>query len=105
MKPELFGLFDIIIGFGWFILITVVGFYFRLKNRDKPHYKYFMPHLFFKLGFAFLFALAFSVVLTEGGDTLAYWEGAGNLNQLFWESPTSYLEEMMSTPSAASITD
>lgn len=105
MKPELFGLFDLIIGFGWFILIVVIGFYFRLSNRDKPHYKYFMPHLFFKLGFAFLFALAYSVVLTEGGDTLAYWEGAVNLNQLFWESPTSYFQEMISTPSASSITD
>ena len=105
MKPELFGILDLIIGFGWLILIVVIGFYFRLKNSDKSHFKYFMPHLYFKLGFAFLFALAYSVILTEGGDTLAYWEGAVNLNQLFWESPTSYFEEMISTPSPATITD
>lgn len=105
MKPELFGALDLIIGFGWFVLIAIIGFYFRLRNKDKPHYKYFMPHLFFKLGFAFLFALAYSVILTEGGDTLAYWEGAVNLNQLFWESPSSYFQEMVSTPSASTITD
>lgn len=105
MKPELFGLFDLIIGFGWLLLIVVIGFYFRLRNKDKPHYKFFMPHLFFKLGFAFLFALAYSVVLTEGGDTLAYWEGAVKLNHLFWESPANYFEEIISTPSASTITD
>lgn len=105
MKPELFGLFDLIIGFGWLALILVVGFYIRLRNRDKPHFKYYMPHLFFKLGFAFLFALAYSVILTEGGDTLAYWEGAVNLNQLFWDSPGNYFEEMITTPSASTITD
>ena len=64
-----------------------------------------MPHLFFKLGFAFLFAFAYSVILTEGGDTLAYWEGAVNLNHLFWESPTNYFQEIFSTPSASTITD
>jgi hypothetical protein len=105
VKPELFGILDLIIGFGWLILILVVGFYFRLKNRDKPHFKYFMPHLYFKLGFAFLFAFAYSVILTEGGDTLAYWEGAVNLNQLFWDSPTSYFQEIISTPSSSTITD
>lgn len=105
MKPELFGLLDLIIGFGWLVLIIVTGFYIRLRNRDKPYYKYFMPHLYFKLGFAFLFAFAYSVILTEGGDTLAYWEGAVNLNQLFWESPVSYFQEMISTPSASTITD
>jgi hypothetical protein len=105
LNPELFGALDLIIGFGWLVLIVVIGFYYRLRNRDKPHFKYFMPHLYFKLGFAFLFALAYSVVLTDGGDTLAYWEGAVNLNQLFWDSPMNYLDEMVSTPSAATITD
>jgi hypothetical protein len=87
------------------MLIIVIGFYFRLRNKDKPHYKYFMPHLFFKLGFSFLFALAYSVILTEGGDTLAYWDGAVKLNHLFWESPASYFQEMMSTPSPSTVTD
>lgn len=105
MKPELFGAFDLIIGFGWLILIVIAGFYFRLRNRDKPHFKYFMPHLYFKLGFAFLFALAYAVILPGGGDTLAYWEGAVNLNHLFWESPFNYFEELITTPSASTITD
>jgi hypothetical protein len=105
VKPELFGLFDLIIGFGWLILIIVAGLYIRLRNKDQPHFKYFMPHLYFKLGFAFLFALAYSVILEEGGDTLSYWEGAINLNQLFWESPISYFQELFSTPSPSTITD
>lgn len=105
MKPELFGLFDLIIGFGWLALILVIGFYIRLRNRDKPHFKYFMPHLYFKLGFAFLFGLAYSVVLTDGGDTLAYWEGAVNLNHLFWDSPANYFEEIFTTPTGSTITD
>lgn len=104
MKPELFGILDLIIGFGWLILILLVGFYIYLRNKEKPHFKYFIPHLFFKLGFAFLFALTYTLILS-GGDTLAYWEGAVSLNHLFWESPIDYFQEMISTPSAATITD
>ncbi len=33
-----------------------------------------------------------------GGDTTAYYNGAANLNNLFWESPGDYWKEMLMTP-------
>ncbi|MEX2483097.1 MAG: hypothetical protein WED10_00965 [Brumimicrobium sp.] len=105
MKPEIFGFIDIIIGFGWLMIIIMIGFIIRIFNRDKAHYKYFMPNLYFKLFFGVLFALAYGVVLSEGGDTLAYWDGAVKLNHLFWESPFNYFEELFTTPSQSTITE
>lgn len=104
MKPEFFSLFDISIGLGWLILILVGLWVIRLRNLDQEHYKYFYPALLFKLGFGLLFAFTYTTILAEGGDTLAYWEGAVDLNHLFWDNPASYFAEMMQRPSADTIT-
>jgi hypothetical protein len=98
LAPELFSFWDILFGTGWAIIIVCIGLYIRIVNRDKPHFKLLMPVLSFKLFFAFLFGLTYSKILEGGGDTLAYWEGAVNLNQLFWYDPMLYFEELLRTP-------
>lgn len=70
----------------------------RLLNQDQPHYKIFYPAMLFKLGFAAIFAITYTLVL-EGGDTTAYWAGAVKLNHLFWDNPQSYFMEMIQVPS------
>lgn len=104
MKPEFFSLFDVLIGFGWLIIIFVFLWVIRIRNIQKDHFKLFFPAMLFKLGFGLLFALTYTVILEEGGDTLAYWEGAIDLNNLFWDSPSAYFSEIMQTPSAETIT-
>lgn len=104
MAPELFGFWDFLFGIGWAILLLSVGVFYRLKNDDKIHYRYFLPHLVFKIVFGFVFALTYAKILEGGGDTLAYWEGAVSLNKLFWENPSGYFDELLSTPSRTSIT-
>ncbi|PKR80219.1 hypothetical protein CW751_11190 [Brumimicrobium salinarum] len=103
MKPEFFGVFDLMIGGGWLFLLIVLLWAIRLKNIEKPHYKWFMPAMLFKLGFGLLFALTYTKILAEGGDTLAYWEGAIDLNNLFWDSPSAYFAELFQTPSRETI--
>ena len=103
MKPEFFSLFDILIGVGWLILILALLWVVRLRNIDKPHYRLFFPAMLFKIGFGLLFALTYTIILDDGGDTLAYWEGAIDLNNLFWDSPSSYFSELLQTSSAETI--
>lgn len=105
MKPEFFGLFDILIGLGWLVLILVVLWIIRLRNSEKKHYKFFYPAMLFKIGFGLLFALTYTVILKEGGDTLAYWAGAVDLNNLFWDNPAAYFSELFQTSSSETITN
>lgn len=90
---------DLILGAIWLCVVTILAFIIRSVNSDKPDYKWFMPNFFFKMGMAFFFAYTFVVILGYGGDTVAYWEGAVKLSNLFWENPMGYVDEMISTPS------
>jgi len=74
----------------------------RLRKLDQPHYKLFYPAMLFRLGFALIFAITYTLVL-GGGDTTAYWQGAVKLNHLFWDSPSAYFAEMIQTPSSDTI--
>lgn len=103
MVPEPFGLFDILVGVTWMFIVITIGFVVWAINKDKSHYKYFMPALFFKIIFATIFAVTYVFIL-EGGDTIAYWRGAVSLNGLFWDSPMNYLTEMIQTPNPANVT-
>lgn len=63
-----------------------------------------MGNVAFKMLFAMVFAVTYTFVL-GGGDTLAYWDGAVKLTNLFWEDPLGYFNEMWSSPSKYSIRD
>lgn len=105
MKPELFGAFDIIVGLGWAIIIFGLALLYSISHRDQQHFKWFIPNLTFRITFGLLFGLAYAIILTEGGDTLAYHDGAYHLSNLFWDSPIDYFKEMFTTPTSQSITD
>jgi hypothetical protein len=88
---------DIGIGVAWALLIISIASKRKAKFAEEPHYRYFMKNVWFKLGSGFLFACVY-LFYYGGGDTIAYWQGAVNLNELFWYNPITYLEEMFSTP-------
>tara|TARA_B100000508_G_scaffold137355_1_gene131579 strand:+ start:98781 stop:100124 length:1344 start_codon:yes stop_codon:yes gene_type:complete len=103
LKPELFGTLDLLIGFGWIILVFGVAFWIYLVNSTKKHFRWYLPNLGFRILFGLLFGAAYAIVLTEGGDTIAYHDGAFKLSQLFWDSPSEYFMEMFSTPGSDTI--
>lgn len=102
MKNELFGIVDIGVGLAWLVLIFFLAYFRRSNNKDKAHYRFFMLNVSFKLLFALVFAMIY-VFYYGGGDTTAYWQGAVNLNKLFWDNPVAYFEELTSTPSLNTI--
>lgn len=101
---NIYSLEDLLVGFIWAVILLAIGFMVQTTRRDKDlAYKWFMPNLLFKMGMGFFFGFAFVKILGYGGDTVAYWDGAVKLNNLFWESPTAYLNELFSTPGRETI--
>lgn len=103
-QNDIFDFQDLISGSLWLIIILAITFFIKLKNQsDKPYYSYFFPVVLFKILFGLFFGYTYVEILGYGGDTVAYWEGAVKLNQLFFESPAAYFDEMLSTPSRETI--
>jgi hypothetical protein len=61
-----------------------------------------MWNIYFKLFFALVYG-AIYMFYYEGGDTMAYWKGAEKLNNLMWDSPIDYWDEMINAPIAEDI--
>lgn len=101
---NIYSLEDLLVGFIWAVILLAIGFMVKTSRQAKDlAYKWFMPNLLFKMGMGLFFGFVFVKILGYGGDTVAYWEGAVKLNNLFWESPTAYLNELFSTPSRDTI--
>jgi len=100
-----FTVFDI--GSALFILLLIVvhSFWMRHQHPLETHYRYFLPSVYFKLFFALGFSLFYIIYYNAGGDTIAYWDGATRLTDLFYESPADYFSELFTAGGASSITD
>lgn len=100
----IFSIEDLLVGSIWAIILLVIGFMVQTTKRENDEtYKWFMPNLLFKMGMAFFFGFTFVKILGYGGDTVAYWDGAVKLNNLFWESPSAYFNELINTPGRSTI--
>lgn len=98
MNTNYFTLTDIFPALLWAIIILAIGYSIRNSNLNTPHYKYFMSNLYMKLFSSLAFGM-FYIFYYGGGDTTAYFDGAINLNNLFFKSPQLYFDNMTSPPS------
>jgi len=99
------GVFDVIAGILLLSVIVIIANSKKVKMLAKPgneHYKYYLYNVFVKVFFAILYGAIYKYYYV-GGDTMAYWNGAANLNNLFWASPLDYWNELMLTPSKDTI--
>lgn len=85
----------------WLIVILVLAFIKRSRHADEPHYRFFWWNVGAKLFFSLAFSI-FYIVIYKGGDTVAYFDGAVTLNNLFLKSPTLYFEQLFSPPDTLS---
>jgi hypothetical protein len=79
-------------------IIFILAYLRRRRNRELDHYKYYLPALSFKMLFVLANAIFYIVVYGGGGDSIGYWDGAVKLNNLFWEDPFAYFEELFKNP-------
>jgi len=88
---------DILPAILWFIIIFISAITIKSFKRDPIGYKYYIPNILIKLLFGVFFG-AFYLIVYEGGDTTAFFEGALALNNLFFKSPELYFKQMLSEP-------
>ncbi len=90
---EHFDVFSVISGLLWLIIIVLISAWHYSGIRTEKHARYFLPTVYFKifaaLGFSSIYLFYYS-----GGDTFAYWDGAVNLTNLFYDSPLEFMSEM-----------
>lgn len=97
MASQYLSLFDIISTIFWMGILLFIAHFQYLQNKHKEHYKYFLFNVYGKFFFAMAFS-AFYLFIVGGGDTVAYFDGASVLNNLFVQSPTAYLDELFHPP-------
>lgn len=93
-------IYDLFFGVLLLIIFAVLGGSKKRKKLATPgneHYRYYTLNIWFKIVLALVYG-AIYMFYYEGGDTMAYWQGAEKLNNLMWESPTKYIAEMFTEP-------
>jgi hypothetical protein len=75
------------------LLNIMIGQRIRL-NRDKVYYKYLRWAFLFKISMVIVNTLFYIIVYHGGGDSIGYWDCAVKLNNLFWEKPFAYFDEV-----------
>ena len=91
---QFLGLFDGIAILVWFIILFSSVNSTYTKNATIAHYRYYKLGFYAKLVSAVVFSIIY-IYSYEGGDSTAYWDTAQKLNNLFWESPSTYFSEML----------
>lgn len=93
------------------VLLSIVGLtliyiylYLRYKrNKEKPYYRFFISAFTFKVLLVLANALFYIIAYKGGGDSINYWRNAEMLNNLLWENPYFYLQEMLYDNSANNV--
>ena len=99
MESNYVSIYDISIGLIYMIIFIIIANSRKNNIIDGEIKKYYVRNVLFKFFFAISFAVVY-LIYYGGGDTTAYWDGAVTLNNLFFKSPSLYIENMLSEPSA-----
>lgn len=85
---------DIIFTIFGFALLTILIIWIRNRNEDKSYYRFLLPGFLFKSAFVLANCVFYIVVYKWGGDSIGFWDGSIKLNNLFWENPLGFFEEL-----------
>jgi hypothetical protein len=100
--PDLFELdYFSILDLAWALLALVLILLYvnvrKKKYRELDYSEYYTTNVWMKLGLSIVYAVYY-ITVVHGGDTLAYWDGALKMSNLFLKSPSLYFEELFNAP-------
>ena len=96
---HLFSIQNILLGLLFYILLFAI-YNSKTPSISNPIFqKYYTNSFHLKAVLVIIYAFYY-VFVVGGGDTVAYWEGAVTLNNLFWKSPAMYFEQLFNEPTA-----
>jgi hypothetical protein len=76
------------------LVLLIIVYLRKRRNKDKEYYRYYNWAFLFKAFFVFANAMFYIIFYGGGGDSIAFWDGAVKLNNLFWENPYGYFQEL-----------
>lgn len=94
---DYFSIIDIAWAFLFILLILGVINLRKKQYKELEYYKFYSRNVYAKIFLSLIYALYF-ILIIDGGDTLAYWDGGLKMNNLFWKSPDMYFKELFSEP-------
>lgn len=78
------------------LTLIYIYLYLRYKrNKEKPYYRFFIAAFTFKVVLVLANALFYIIAYKGGGDSINYWRNAEMLNNLLFENPWFYWQEMI----------
>ena len=94
---EYFSILDIAWALVFIVILILIAKAQKKKYKELEYFQYYNSNITFKVFLSLIYAIYY-IVIIDGGDTLAYWDGGLKLNNLFWKSPSLYFEELFSDP-------
>ena len=94
---------DILSTFLGFTFLLIIAYLRRRRNNELEHYKYYIPAFSFKVLFVMANAMFYIISYGAGGDSIGFWDGEVKLNNLFWENPFGYFEEIFQSNDAKNL--
>jgi hypothetical protein len=91
---EFFSPIDIMATFAGFCILLIFAYVRSGNNKGEDYYKYYMRAFLFKVLFTYANAAFYIIAYGGGGDSIAFWDGSVKLNNLFFEKPLAYFDEM-----------
>ena len=91
---------DAFLGVLFFLIILFRANSIKRKQyvlNNQAHYKYYTLNVYFKLFLGLMYGAVY-MFHYEGGDTIAYYRAGEALNNLLWESPRLFWEELINEP-------
>ncbi len=88
---------DILITLLWLGILSIVVYNQASKLENQELKPYYIRNFYLKVFYGIAFTIVYLIVY-GGGDTKAYWDGAVVLNNLFFKSPSLYLDAITSAP-------
>jgi hypothetical protein len=100
--PDLFELdYFSILDIAWALLALIMILLYvnvkKKKYRELDYSEYYTTNVWMKLVLSLVYA-TYYITVVHGGDTLAYWDGALKMSNLFLKSPSLYFEELFNAP-------
>ncbi|MCH2223370.1 MAG: hypothetical protein MK066_01280 [Crocinitomicaceae bacterium] len=97
MSSAQFSFLQLLPAFVWLIIILILTF-ITSSSKKEGESRYYVYNVITKLFFSLAFSL-FYLIIYKGGDTIAYFDGAISLNNLFFKDPSLYFDQLIQPPS------
>ena len=94
---DYFSILDIVFSLLCLVLLLTIVNARKKAYLQVDYYQFYTWNVFAKVFLSFVYA-CYYIFIVDGGDTLAYWDGAIKMNNLFSKSASMYFEELFNDP-------